>query len=81
MDSQSRTDGGRCPECGGRLRNGVFCRLCAEECCSWLCYLRHIANHARMRASAPSGPGVRQAGSEPGEMEGTETRPGSGSRA
>ena len=36
----------RCIACGGRLRNSVFCSVCGESSCSWVCYVRHIEQHS-----------------------------------
>ena len=48
MNSLSRMDSRECPECGRRLRNSVFCHVCGQALCSWICYLAHVAAHARV---------------------------------
>ncbi len=59
MDSQSRTDGDKCRECGGRLRNGFFAGFARRGACSWVCYLRHMANACAMSAQRGEWNGVR----------------------
>jgi hypothetical protein len=45
-----------CLHCGRKLHNAVFCRGCSGACCSWTCYLQHVAGHGDVpdnrRASA-----------------------------
>lgn len=45
MDIASRIKHEECPDCGGRLRNNIFCGQCGEVLCSWFCYLRHLRVH------------------------------------
>jgi hypothetical protein len=48
MNNACITDTSQCVVCQGRLRNAVFCSICGESSCSWACYLRHLAQHARL---------------------------------
>ena len=45
MDIASRITHEECPDCGGPLRNNIFCSQCGEVLCSWFCYLRHLRVH------------------------------------
>ncbi|MGP0066647.1 MAG: hypothetical protein ACLQGP_24040 [Isosphaeraceae bacterium] len=39
------------------MRNAVFCPVCGESSCSWACYLRHLAQHAKLSGRPATYPG------------------------
>lgn len=46
MKNTRTTESSQCVQCGGRLRNAVFCPACGGSCCSWACHSRHLSQHA-----------------------------------
>jgi hypothetical protein len=70
MKNAGITDTSQCVVCDGRLRNAVFCSICEKSSCSWACYLRHLAQHARRPRHPASYPG------EPRQDDGPDSRAG-----
>ncbi len=72
MDRLAGMDSGKCPRCGRRLRNSVFCRVCGETLCSWICYLGHVAEHAHIHAGNSNPSAVVESGSAGNEPAGND---------
>lgn len=46
-----------CQMCHQKLEHtALFCPKCGLSTCSWECYVRHLASHAREPAATPSAP-------------------------
>jgi hypothetical protein len=72
MKNAGITETSQCTMCDGRLRNAVFCSICGESSCSWACYLRHVAQHARLAGHPASYPGEPRQDDRPDSRAGRE---------
>jgi hypothetical protein len=65
MTNGSASDASKCLLCGRRLRNAVFCPICGSSLCSWVCYIKHIAEHALLKGAKTDGDVPHKIGGRP----------------